>query len=58
MLSEDMIKYRAKNRMNQRELAAKCGLSVQTVCAIETNQQTPTRVTEARIRLVIDEKED
>lgn len=58
MLAEDMIKYRAKNRISQRDLAAKCGLSVQTICAIETNQQTPARVTEAKIRLVIDKKED
>ncbi len=57
-LADDMIEYRAKKRIGQRELADKCGISVQTVCSIETGKQTPTKLTEAKIRLVIDEKEE
>lgn len=52
-LSDDMVLYRAKNRLSQTELAKLCGLSTQTVNSIETDQQKPSRVTEAKIKLVI-----
>lgn len=57
MLSNDMIKYRALHRLTQRDLAAKCGLSVQTINSVETDQQKPSRITEAKIRLVVNEEE-
>lgn len=58
MLSNDMIKYRALHRLTQRDLAAKCGLSVQTINSVETDQQKPSRITEAKIRLVVGEEEE
>ena len=55
-LSEQMITYRARERISQRELARRCGVSLQTINSIETETQTPSRVTEAKIRLVIENK--
>lgn len=57
-LSEEMVLYRAKERISQTELANRCGISTQTVNSIETGIQNPSRVTEAKIRLVIEKKED
>ena len=54
-LAEQMITYRARERISQKELARRCGVSLQTINSIETETQTPSRVTEAKIRLVIDE---
>lgn len=56
MLSEDMVKYRAKERITQKELAERCGVSTQTINSIENETQSPSKVTEAKIRLVIDEE--
>lgn len=52
-LSEDMIKYRAKENISQTELAHRCGISLQTVNSVERGQQTPSRVTEEKIRLIV-----
>lgn len=56
-LSEQMIRYRAKERISQKELAARCGVSLQTINSIENGIQDPSKVTEAKIRLVIEGKE-
>lgn len=58
MISDEMIKYRAKERINQQELADRCGLSRQTICSIENNLQEPSRITLEKIKLVIDQKEE
>ena len=52
-LSERMIEYRARERISQRILAEKCGLSVQTVNSIENGTQDPSKVTQAKIELVV-----
>jgi len=57
-LSEEMVRYRAIERISQGELAARCGLSVQTINSIENETQVPSRVTLAKIRLVIGDKEE
>ena len=59
-LQEEMIQYRAKERISQTELARRCGITVQTINSVENGTQTPSKVTEAKIRLVIEnvEKED
>ena len=57
-LAEDMVKYRARHKVSQASLAERCGVSVMTVNHIERGLQSPTAVTEAKIRLVIDEKEE
>lgn len=56
-LQERMIRYRARERINQQELANRCGLSKQTINSIENETQEPSKVTQAKIELVIG-KED
>jgi len=53
-LSEKMIQYRAKHRITQKELADRVGVSMQTICSVENEVQKPSKVTEAKIRLVIE----
>lgn len=57
-LSDKMVVFRAKHRINQKQLAQMCGLSTQTINSVETDQQNPSRVTEAKIRLVIEKEEE
>ena len=56
-LAKRMIDYRAKERISQKELASRVGVSVQTICSIENGLQEPSAVTVAKINLVIGEKE-
>lgn len=57
-LSDKMVVYRALHRISQRELAKLCGVSVQTICSVETGQQSPSRITETKIRLIVDKEEE
>ncbi len=50
---DDMVTYRARNRISQSELAKRCGVSLQTINSIETGQQNPSQVTLRKIELVI-----
>ena len=52
-LAERMVLYRAKEGVSQGELARRCGLSTQTVNSVENDTQVPSRVTVAKIDLVI-----
>lgn len=52
-LQEQMLLYRAKERITQAELAKRCGLSKITICCIENGTQTPTKKTRMQILLVI-----
>ena len=54
-LSDKMILYRAKHNMSQSELASKCEVNLQTINSIENGLQKPSRLTEMKIRLVIEE---
>lgn len=54
-LSEAMIEYRAKERISQTELAKRVGVSLQTINSIENGLQEPSKVTKAKIELVIKE---
>jgi len=56
-LGQKMTRYRAKHKMTQKDLAQAVGVTVQTICNIETEQQTPSRLTEQKILLVIEEEE-
>jgi len=56
-LGQKMTRYRAKHKMTQKALAQAVGVTVQTICNIETEQQTPSRLTEQKILLVIEEEE-
>lgn len=57
-LGNAMILYRAKERITQSELAKRCGVSLQTISSVENDLQNPSRVTEAKIKLVIDENKE
>lgn len=56
-LRERIIRYRAKNRLTQKEMAQRCGIAQQTLCSVETGQQTPGKMTLAKIELVLEEDE-
>ena len=56
-LQERMVEYRAKERISQTELAERCGVSYQTINSVENGTQEPSKVTQAKIELVI-KKED
>ena len=59
-LTQQMINYRAKNNLSQSACASMCGISHQTWYSVENGRQNPSKVTEAKIRLLINEnnKED
>lgn len=52
-LIKKMIEYRAKESISQRELARRVGVSLQTINSIENGLQEPSKLTEAKIYLVI-----
>lgn len=52
-LSERMIEYRAQERISQQAFADRCGLSKQTVYSIENGIQEPSKITQAKIELII-----
>ena len=52
-LPDRMIEYRAKERISQAELAGRCGISTQTVNSVESGSQIPSKLTLAKIELVI-----
>lgn len=56
-LCDRMIEYRAKERINQQTLADRCGVSKQTICSIETETQEPSKITLAKIELIIGKEE-
>lgn len=53
-LVEEMVKYRARHNLSQKRFAEMAKLSSQTVNAIENGTQTPTKLTEAKIKLIIE----
>lgn len=57
-LQDRMVEYRAMERISQVELAKRCGLSTQTVCSVENGQQVPSKITTAKIELVIGKEGD
>lgn len=52
-LQERMIEYRAKEKLSQRALGERCGVTLQTINSIENGTQEPSKVTIAKIELVI-----
>ncbi len=57
-LAERMIEYRAKNNLSQRELAEKVGVSTQSINSYENGTQDPSKVTVAKIELVVGKDKD
>ena len=57
-LPEQMLKYRARENISQKELARRCNVSLQTINCVETGAQTPSRLTRAKIEEVIGEEQN
>lgn len=57
-LKERILRYRAKQRINQQKMADRCGVSKQTICNIENGLQEPSKLTIAKIELVLDGQEE
>lgn len=57
-LQDRMIQYRAKERISQSDLAERCGLSYQTINSVENGTQDPSRITVAKIELVIGKEDE
>lgn len=57
-LQGKMLAYRAKENISQNELANRCGLTLATVNSIENGRQSPSKLTETKIRLVVDRKSE
>ena len=55
-LAERMLRYRAKTGINQREMAKRCGISLQAVNYIERERQNPSRVTKTKIEMVLEKE--
>lgn len=53
-LADEMVRYRAAHKLSQGDFAKLCGINVMTVNHVERGLQSPTPLTEAKIRLVID----
>ena len=53
-LGEEMTRFHAKYKLTQKEFAYIVGVTVQTICNVETGQQTPSRVTEQKIRMAME----
>ena len=56
-LQQRMIDYRARERISQTELAERCGVSYQTINSVENGKQDPSKITVAKIELVIGREE-
>ena len=55
-LQDEMLNYRAKEKISQYELARRVGVTVQTINSVENGHQKPSKITETKIRLVINKE--
>ena len=55
-LVDRILRYRATEGISQQEFAKRCGLSTQTINSIENKLQSPTKLTETKIVLVLEER--
>ena len=53
-LKQLMIEFRARKRLSQRNAAELAGISLQTWYSIEKGYQTPSAITETKIRMLIE----
>ena len=56
-LANMLVRYRAKYRLTQKELAKQGGVSTMTISNIERNIQKPNRVTLIKVLMVVGEGE-
>lgn len=57
-LQDKMLEYRAKERITQTELAQRVGVTLQTINSVENGNQVPSKITRAKIELVVGKVED
>ena len=55
-LAERIVRYRAMHDMSQTEFAEACKLSLQTVNSVENGLQNPSKLTVAKIEVVLGEE--
>lgn len=56
-LAEEMMRYRASHRIGQRKFAEMCGLTTQTVNRVECGKQKASKMTELKIRMVLEKEQ-
>lgn len=57
-LRSAILSYRAIHHISQTEFARLCGLSYQTINSLENGYQRPSKVTMAKLIMVINEKRE
>lgn len=57
-LGDQMLDFRARNNMSQRELAEKAKVGIRAISLIERGLQEPSRLTRRKIELAIGEEEE
>ena len=55
-IAQEILMYRAKNNISQGEMARRCNVTKQTIYSVENGYQNPSKLTEAKIRMVLDER--
>lgn len=55
-IANKMLEYRAKHNLSQAKFGELCGITTQTVNAIENGLQSPSKLTETKIKLVIEKE--
>lgn len=55
LLADQIVRYRAEHDLNQQEFAERCGLTKQTIGAIESGLHGITKLTRAKILRVIEQ---
>ena len=53
-LSQEILKYRAVHNISQQEMASRCRVTKQTIFNIEHEIQEPTKLTCAKIKMVLE----
>ena len=53
-IQDEMMRFRANNNLSQEKAAKMANITLQTWNQVELGRQNPSRMTEAKIRLVID----
>lgn len=52
-LKDAIIMYRARNNLSMKSFAEACGVSMQTIYNIESVGQNPSRITRAKIEMLL-----
>lgn len=56
MLQDEMMRFRAENNLSQEKSAKMAGITLQTWNQVELGRQTPSRLTETKIRFIIERR--